>query len=70
MAGICNIVQISANLAVKIAKDKKSVKESRGGKYVIAEGSFKNIIPPFDVIKELEQLFQMSANIPLRKIEK
>ena len=61
------VIQISASLAVKIAKDKNKVEESRGGKYTIAEGNYKNIIPPFDVIEELEKLFKMSANIPLIK---
>jgi hypothetical protein len=61
------LVEISANLAIEIVKDKNKVKESRGGKHEIAKGTFKNVIPPFDVIEELEKLFGMSANIPLIK---
>lgn len=61
------VVTISVGLAIKIAKNKHKVEESRNGKYEIAKGDFKNVIPPFDVIKELESLFGMSANIPLIK---
>jgi outer membrane protein OmpA-like peptidoglycan-associated protein len=61
------VVKVSATLAMKIAKDKKAVEETRGGDYEIAKGSIPNVIPPFDVIAELEQLFDMSANIPLIK---
>jgi hypothetical protein len=61
------VVKISIGLAMKIVKDKKSVEETRDGDYTIAEGTLKNIIPPFDVIAELEQLFDMNANIPLIK---
>jgi outer membrane protein OmpA-like peptidoglycan-associated protein len=61
------VVKISASLAVKIAKDKHAAEETREGKYTVAEGNFKNVIPPFDVIEELEKLFGMSANIPLIK---
>ncbi|PAM92656.1 hypothetical protein B4N84_21210 [Flavobacterium sp. IR1] len=59
------VVKVSASLAVKIAVDKNSVEETRDGEYVIAEGDFKNVIPPFDVIAELEELFNMKANIPI-----
>jgi outer membrane protein OmpA-like peptidoglycan-associated protein len=61
------IIYISASLAMKIVKDKSKVEESREGKYEIAKGDFKGVIPPFDVIKELEELFGISANIPLIK---
>lgn len=61
------VVKISASLAMKIAKDKKSVEETRDGEYEIAKGEIPNVIPPFDVIAELEKLFDMSANIPLIK---
>ncbi|UOX35495.1 OmpA family protein [Flavobacterium sediminilitoris] len=61
------IVYVSASLALKIAKDKHKVDASREGKYEIASGEYPNVIPPFDVIKELEQLFKMTANIPLIK---
>lgn len=61
------VVQVSANLAIKIAKDKHKVEESRGGKHTFAEGKFKDVIPPFDVIEELEKLFNISANIPIIK---
>jgi hypothetical protein len=61
------VVKISVSLAMKIVKDKKSVEETRGDEYTIADGTLKNVIPPFDVIAELEQLFDMSANIPLIK---
>lgn len=61
------VVKISIGLAMKIAKDKKAVEETTDDDYTIAEGTLKNIIPPFDVIEELEQLFDMNANIPLIK---
>ncbi|MBE8725691.1 hypothetical protein [Flavobacterium hungaricum] len=61
------IVKISASLAMKIAKDKKSIEENREGDYKIAEGKIKEVIPPFDVIKELEELFNIDANIPIIK---
>ncbi|WP_163409589.1 OmpA family protein [Flavobacterium ajazii] len=61
------IVKISVALAMKIVKDKKSVEETKEGEYTIADGTIKDVIPPFDVIKELEELFNISANIPLIK---
>lgn len=61
------VVRISIGLAMKIAKDKKAVEETTEDDYTIAEGTLKNIIPPFDVIEELEQLFDINANIPLIK---
>ena len=61
------VVKISASLAMKIAKDEKSVEETRDGEYEIAKGEIPNVIPPFDVIAELEKLFDISANIPLIK---
>lgn len=61
------VVRISIGLAMKIAKDKKAVEETKEDDYTIAEGTLKNIIPPFDVIEELEQLFDINANIPLIK---
>ncbi|RED25011.1 OmpA family protein [Flavobacterium cutihirudinis] len=61
------VVKISASLAMKIVKDKKTVEETREGDYKIAEGTIKDVIPPFDVIDELEKLFGISANIPLIK---
>lgn len=61
------VVTISVGLAIKIAKNKHKVQESRNGKYEIAKGDYKNVIPPFDVIKELESYFGISANIPLIK---
>ncbi|KAF2082613.1 OmpA family protein [Flavobacterium sharifuzzamanii] len=61
------VVKISMSLAMKIAKDKKAVEETKEGDYTIAEGDFPSVIPPFDVIKELEELFGINANIPLIK---
>lgn len=61
------LVTISVGLAIKIAKNKHKVEESRNGKYEIAKGEYKNVIPPFDVIKELESYFGMDANIPIIK---
>jgi len=61
------IIQVSASLAVKIAKDGYKIDEKKEGKHTFAEGEFIGFIPPFDVIKELEELFQISANIPLIK---
>ncbi|WP_433778185.1 OmpA family protein [Flavobacterium anhuiense] len=61
------IIKISASLAMKIVKDKKSVEETKEGDYELAKGEIPDVIPPFDVIKELEQLFDISANIPLIK---
>ncbi|CAM3770477.1 hypothetical protein FLBR109950_00375 [Flavobacterium branchiophilum] len=59
------LVEISANLAIEIVKDKHNVKESRGGKHEIAKGEYKNIIPPFDVIENLAKLFDVEPKIPL-----
>ncbi|WP_409415793.1 OmpA family protein [Flavobacterium sp. PS2] len=61
------VVKISASLAMKIAKDKEAVEETRGGDYTIAKGNYENVIPPFDVISELEELFGISANIGVIK---
>jgi hypothetical protein len=61
------VVRISIGLAMKIAKDKKAVEETKDENYEIAKGEVPNVIPPFDVIAELEQLFDMNANIPLIK---
>lgn len=61
------VVKISISLAMKIAKDKKAVEETRDSDYTIAEGTLKSVIPPFDVIAELEKLFDINANIPLIK---
>lgn len=61
------VVKISISLAMKIAKDKKAVEETREKDYTIAEGDFPSVIPPFDVIEELEELFGINANIPLIK---
>ncbi|MFC3158876.1 hypothetical protein ACFOEQ_10420 [Chryseobacterium arachidis] len=61
------LVTISVGLAIKIAKNKHKVEESRNGKYEIAKGEYKNVIPPFDVIKELENYLGIDANIPLIK---
>jgi len=40
---------------------------SKKEKWIITEGKYDNGIEPFDVIKELENLFGFSANIPLLK---
>lgn len=64
---ITYIVRVSACLAVKIAKDGYKIDEKKEGKHTFAEGEFIGFIPPFDVIKELEDLFDISANIPLIK---
>ncbi|WP_130736586.1 OmpA family protein [Flavobacterium sp. J27] len=61
------VVYISASLALKIKKSNHETQINREGKHKFLEGNFKNIIPPFDVIKELETLFNMDANIPLIK---
>lgn len=58
-------VSVSIGLAMKIAKDKSKVTENEDGKWDIAKGDFKNVIPPFDVVKELEKYFGISADIPL-----
>ncbi|QYS87037.1 hypothetical protein JJC03_03445 [Flavobacterium oreochromis] len=57
------IIVLSGAIGAKYAK----VETEREGKYVIAEGTYKGIIPPFDVIKSLEDLFNIDANIPLIK---
>ena len=57
------IIVLSGAVGVKYAK----VETEREGKYVIAEGTYKGIIQPFDVIKSLEDLFKIDANIPLIK---
>lgn len=59
------IVYISVGLALKIAKDKHKINTERDKKWIIAEGDYKNVIRPFDVIEELEKLFNMSSKIPL-----
>ncbi|MGO3183417.1 MAG: OmpA family protein [Aequorivita sp.] len=59
------IVYISVGLALKIAKDKNKINTERDKKWIIAEGEYKNVISPFDVIEELEELFDMSSKIPL-----
>ncbi len=59
------IIQVSAGLAIKIAKDKSKINIKHGGKHTFAEGDFPDVIPSFDVIKELEGYFGFSANIPL-----
>ncbi|CAD0002944.1 OmpA family protein [Flavobacterium chungangense] len=64
---ITYIVQVSASLAIKIAKDGYKIDEKKEGKHKFAEGEFIGFIPAFDVIKELEDLFDISANIPLIK---
>ncbi|MDH7464195.1 OmpA family protein [Chitinophagaceae bacterium 26-R-25] len=64
------LVEVSVGLAMKIVKDKHKVEDSRGGKYTIAEGTYPNVIPPFDVVKELEEVFGISADIPLIKNDK
>lgn len=60
------IVEISAGLAVKLGKH--NVDDNQ--KLTLLEGEYPNVIPPFDVIKELEQVFGISANIPLIKNDK
>ena len=59
------IVYISVGLALKIAKDKHKINTERDKKWIIAEGNYDNVIGKFDVIKELEKLFNMSSKIPL-----
>lgn len=59
------IVEISAGLAVKIVKDKKTVEDNK--KYTLAKGDYPNVIPKFDVISQIEEVFGISANIPLIK---
>lgn len=61
------VVCISIGLAMKIVKDKEAVEKTEEDAYILAEGDIPNVIPPFDVISELEQLFNISANIPLIK---
>lgn len=61
------IVQVSMGLAMKIAKEDHTVDENEEGKHTFAEGDYPGFIPAFDVIKELEELFDISANIPLIK---
>ncbi|MDQ8011024.1 MAG: hypothetical protein REI96_01145 [Flavobacterium nitrogenifigens] len=61
------VVKVSASLAIKIAKEGVKIDEKKEGKHTFAEGEFIGFIPQFDVIKELEELFDMSANIPLIK---
>ena len=34
---------------------------------IISKDRFENLVPKFDVIKSLEELFGISANIPLIK---
>ncbi|GGH19856.1 OmpA family protein [Pedobacter zeae] len=43
------------------------VKGSSEDEGIIAEGKYNEVIPKFDVIKSLEELFGISANIPLIK---
>ncbi|MCD1118639.1 OmpA family protein [Chryseobacterium turcicum] len=62
------LVEVSAGLAIKIVKDKHAVEDNE--KYTLAEGNYPNVIPPFDVVKELEKLFGINANIPLIKNDK
>jgi hypothetical protein len=64
---ITYIVTVSASLAIKIAKEGYELDEEKDGKHTFAEGNFIGFIPAFDVIKELEELFDISANIPLIK---
>ncbi|UPZ17819.1 OmpA family protein [Flavobacterium humidisoli] len=64
---ITYVVKVSASLAIKIAKEGVKIDEKKEGKHTFAEGKFIGFIPPFDVIKELEELFDMTANIPLIK---
>jgi outer membrane protein OmpA-like peptidoglycan-associated protein len=64
---ITYVVKVSASLAIKIAKEGVKIDEKKEAKHTFAEGEFIGFIPPFDVIKELEELFDMSANIPLIK---
>ncbi len=64
---IIYVVKVSASLAVKIAKEGVKIDEKKEAEHTFAEGEFIGFIPPFDIIKELEELFDMSANIPLIK---
>ncbi|WP_170164607.1 OmpA family protein [Sinomicrobium pectinilyticum] len=61
------VVVVSVGLAMKIAKDKDRINAEKDKEWVLAEGEYKNVIPRFDVIKNLEELFDMDANIPLIK---
>lgn len=61
------IVKVSIGLALKIASDKSKIDEKRDKDWVIAEGNYDNVIPPFDVIEELETIFGIDAKIPLIK---
>jgi hypothetical protein len=61
------IVQVSMGLAIKIAKEDHDVDKNKEGKHTFAEGDYPGFIPAFDVIKELEELFDIDANIPLIK---
>ena len=60
------VIEISAGLAVKVAKNKNV---TDNGKYTIAKGDYPNVIPPFDVIKELEKVIGFNANVYIIKNE-
>ncbi|MFW0714710.1 OmpA family protein [Pedobacter sp. N23S346] len=62
-------VGMSAKKKIPKAENKKpgELKGSSEDEGIIAEGKYNEVIPKFDVIKSLEELFGISANIPLIK---
>ncbi|MDI9308569.1 MAG: OmpA family protein [Limnohabitans sp.] len=59
------IIKVSAGLALKLKKGKLSSDVSNDTEHTIAQGKYEGVLPPFDIIKELETLTGFDANIKL-----
>jgi len=62
-------ITASAGLAVKKSIPPNELIKDKEGKWVIAEGDYNQIIPKFNIVEKLENLFGTSFNVPLMRNE-
>lgn len=61
------IVTVSAGLASKKGIPTEKLFQDKKGSWVLLEGTYKEIVPKFDVIASIEELTGMSVQVPLMK---
>lgn len=61
------VITASVGLAVKKGVPMADVVKDQKGDWLIAKGTYENIVPKFDVVESLEQLTGISIQVPLMK---
>ncbi|RAJ25390.1 hypothetical protein [Pedobacter cryoconitis] len=61
------IIMVSGGPASKKRIPTENLFQGKQGSRVLLEGKYKEIVPGFDVIESIEELTEMSVQVPLMK---